>query len=209
MSSLEEIAENIREDLKARDEAREKTLHSCREAIRYCSTSIRALHRHEFEQSERLLFTARELIEEGKKAAGPYMELASAGYVRDAEKEYVEGSMLLTLVTGMTLPSPSDLGVEAAPYLKGLGEAGTELRRYLLDGIRRGDLSQSESILAAMDDIYNVLVTMDFPDALTGGLRRTTDNVRGVLEKTRSDLTLITRQKELETKLDSITKSQS
>jgi len=206
MSTLEQIAENIRQDLKSRDEAREKTLPMCRDAIRFCSTAIRALHRHEFGQAEELLQKARGLLEEGKSAAGSYMEIASSGYVRDAEKEYAEGSTLLALVTGKDLPSPTGLGIEPAAYLNGLGEAGSELRRYLLDGIRRGELSQSEDILAAMDDIYNVLVTMDFPDALTGGLRRTTDMVRGVLEKTRSDLTLIMRQKYLETKLDSFLK---
>jgi len=128
-------------------------------------------------------------------------ELAHAGFIRDAQKEFAEGSITLALVTGSSLPSPDELGVDAAAYLNGLGEAAGELRRYLLDSMRKGDLSRGEELLAAMDDIYSVLVTMDFPDAITMGLRRTTDMVRGVLEKTRSDLTLVIQQKNLENKL--------
>lgn len=127
--------------------------------------------------------------------------MTNTGFLKDAQKEYAEGCAILALVTGEPLPDPAELGVDPAAYLNGLGEAAGEVRRYLLDGIRHGDLSRGEELLAAMDDIYNVLVTMDFPDAITGGLRRTTDMVRGVLERTRSDLTLVIRQQELEKKL--------
>jgi translin len=130
-----------------------------------------------------------------------HQELASTGAVRDAQKELAEANITLALVTGKALPEPDELGVDVAAYLNGLGEAVGEIRRYLLDGMRLGNLSRGEELLAVMDDIYSMLVTMDFPDALTGGLRRTTDMVRGVLEKTRSDLTLVIRQKALETKL--------
>jgi translin len=124
----------------------------------------------------------------------------------DAQKELAEGNITLALVTGEPLPEPAEMGVEAAAYLNGLGEAVGELRRYLLDSMRRGDLSRGEELLSAMDDIYSVLVTMDFPDAITNGLRRTTDMVRGVLERTRSDLTLTMGQKELETRLEKLEK---
>ena len=70
--------------------------------------------------------------------------------------------------------------------------------------MRKGDLSRGEELLSAMDGIYSMLVTMDFPDAITGGLRRTTDVVRSILEKTRSDLTLVMRQKDLENRLEKL-----
>jgi translin len=200
VDNLENIAEELRRDLISRDEAREKLLPLCREAIRHSSHAIRAVHRQEFEQSETLVKKARELLKEAE-SIGEYSETGGAGAVRDAQKEYAEASIALALVTGKPLPHHQALGVDAAAYLNGLGEAVGEIRRYLLDAMRRGDLSRGEELLAAMDDIYSVLVTMDFPDAITGGLRRTTDMVRGVLEKTRSDLTLTIRQKELETKL--------
>jgi translin len=200
--NLDKIAEEIRQNLAAKDAAREKAIPLCREAIRCSSQAIRAVHRQEFAQAQDWLKSARSRLAEAEEAVSAYTELSSTGFVQDAQKEFAEGSILLALVTGEQLPDPDKLGIGAAPYLNGLGEAVGELRRYLLDGMRRGDLSQSEEILLAMDDIYNVLVTMDFPDAITGGLRRTTDVVRGVLEKTRSDLTLVMRQKDLENKLE-------
>ncbi len=201
MNNLESIAEHIRLSLSAKDAAREKVLPLCREAIRYSSNAIRAIHRQEFNQAETLIQSTRNLLNEAEQAVAEYSELRYAGFIRDAQKELAEASITLTLVTGKQLPDPNELGIDYAAYLNGLGEAAGELRRYLLDSIRRGDLSKGEELLSAMDNIYCTLVTMDFPDAITAGLRRTTDMVRGVLEKTRSDLTLVMRQKELETRL--------
>ncbi len=199
--NLESIADQIRLGFSAKDAAREKVLPLCREVIRHCSQAIRAIHRQEFNQAKELLGSARNRLDEVLQAIADYNELSHAGFVRDAQKEFAEGSITLALVMGNRLPSPDELGIDTAAYLNGLGEAVGELRRYLLDSMRRGDLSRGEELLAAMDDIYSILVTMDFPDAITGGLRRTTDMVRGVLEKTRSDLTLVIRQKDLENRL--------
>ena len=200
--NLDSIADLIRQGFSAKDAAREKVLPLCRKVIRHCSSTIRAVHRQEFEQAAGLLQSARNLLDEIEQAVGEYNELSYTGFFRDAQKEFAEGSITLALVTGKRLPDPIELSVDAAAYLNGLGEAVGELRRYLLDGIRHGNLSRGEELLLAMDDIYNVLVTMDFPDAITGGLRRTTDMVRGVLERTRSDLTLVMRQKDLENRLE-------
>ena len=199
--NLDSIAENIRRTLSSKDEAREKVLPRCRDTIRHCSTAIRAVHRQEFDRAKELLQSARNLLTEIEQAISAFSELNNTGFVRDAQKEFAEGSITLALVTGKQLPDPAELGVDAAAYLNGLGEAAGELRRYLLDSMRRGDLSRGEELLTDMDDIYSVLVTMDFPDAITGSLRRTTDMVRGVLERTRSDLTLVMRQKDLENRL--------
>ncbi len=202
--NLDIIAEQIRLSLSAEDAAREGALPLCREVIRYSSNAIRAVHRQEFNQAEELLKSARHLLSGAKQALTNGSEMSKTGFLRDAEKEFAEGSITLVLVTGRRLPTPDELEVGSAAYLNGLGEAVGELRRYLLDSMRRGDLSRGEELLSAMDDIYNVLVTMDFPDAITGGLRRTTDVVRGVLEKTCSDLTLVMRQKELEKRLEKL-----
>jgi len=199
--NLDSIADQIRLSFSAKDAAREKALPLCREAIRHCSHAIRAVHRQEFDQAEELLRQARNLLDQAKQAVAAYNELSHAGFIRDAQKEFAEGSITLALVTGNRLPDPSELNIDSAAYLNGLGEAVGELRRYLLDSMRRGDLSRGEELLEAMDDIYSILVTMDFPDALTGGLRRTTDMVRGVLERTRSDLTLVISQKDLKDRL--------
>ena len=199
--NLDSIADQIRLSFSAKDAAREKALPLCREAIRHCSNAIRAVHRQEFDQAEELLQQARNLLDEAKQNVTGYNELSNTGFIRDAQKEFAEGSITLALVTGNRLPDPGELNIDDASYLKGLGEAVGELRRYLLDSMRRGDLSRGEELLEAMDDIYSILVTMDFPDAITGGLRRTTDMVRGVLERTRSDLTLAISKKDLEDSL--------
>jgi translin len=199
--NLDSIAERIRQSFSAKDAAREKVLPLCREVIRYCSNTIRAVHRQEFDQAKEMLQSARNLLNELEQAVADYSELSSTGFMRSAQKEFAEGSITLALVTGNQPPTPEELGIDFSAYLNGLGEAVGELRRYLLDSMRRGDLSRCEELLSAMDDIYNILVTMDFPDAITGGLRHTTDRVRGILEKTRGDLTLVMRQKDLEERL--------
>ncbi len=202
--NLDSIAEQVRLSFSAKDMAREKALPLCREIIQYSSEAIRAVHRQEFDQAKGLLGEARKLLDEAEQAISDSHELSNIGFLKDAQKEFAEGSATLAMVTGKPLPDPNELRVDSAAYLNGLGEAVGELRRYLLDSMRKGDLSRGEELLSAMDDIYSVLVTMDFPDAITGGLRRTTDMVRGVLERTRSDLTLVIRQKELERRLEKL-----
>jgi translin len=201
--NLDSIANQIRQSFLAKDAAREKALPLCREVIRYCSKAIRTVHRQEFSQAKELLKSARNLLDKIKQIAAEHNELSYTGLVRDAQKEFAEGSITLALITGKRLPEPDELRVDYAAYLNGLGEAVGELRRYLLDSMRRGDLSRGEELLSVMDDIYTTLATMDFPEAVTGGLRRTTDMVRGTLERTRSDLTLAIRQKDLGEKLGS------
>ena len=201
---LDKIADKIRADFQAKDAAREKALPLCREAIRYCSQSIRAVHRQEFDKAKDMLASAQKLVTNAGKAVADYDELRNHHALLDAQKEFAEGRITLALITGQELPAPEELAVADAAYLNGLGEAVGELRRYILDGLRKGDLSRGEELLQAMDDIYDVLVTMDFPDALTGSLRRTTDMVRAVLERTRSDLTLTIQQKSLENRIKEI-----
>lgn len=201
-SGLEEIVQRIRADFAAKDAAREKALRLCREVIRYSSNAIRAVHRNEFDRARSSLDSARDQLREAGEALSQHSELSHPGFLHDSQKEYAEGCATLALVRNDVLPTPEELGVSNAAYLHGLGEAVGEMRRHLLDTIRRGDLSTCEDFLSNMDDIYGVLVTMDFPDALTYGLRRTTDVVRSILEKTRGDLTMAMMQRDLEQKLE-------
>jgi len=203
-SNLEDIAQRIRTDFIAKDAAREKALRLCREAIRHSANSIRAIHRGEFDNTRSSLDSARRCLQEAGEALANCSDLLHSGYVHDSQKEYAEGCITLALALRETLPTPEELGVRYAAYLHGLGEAVGEMRRHLLDTIRKGDISRCEQILSDMDDIYSILVTMDFPDALTYGLRRATDVVRGILEKTRGDLTVAVRQRDLEQKLDRV-----
>jgi translin len=198
---LEEIADRVRAAFSEKDGAREKALSDSREAVRYCSEAIRAVHRGEYTEAKQKLSTVKKMLNVLDKELKDYPDLLYSGFVYSAHKEYAEGCATLSLITQSTIPDPDELGVDYAAYLNGLAEAVGELRRHILDIIRKGDIERCEELLESMDDIYGVLVTMDFPDAMTGGLRRTTDATRGILERTRGDLTVTARQWQLEKKL--------
>lgn len=201
MQGLDAIEEKIRSKFVAKNGARDAALAKSREVIRHCSLSVRASHRGEFAEAEKTLTTASSVVDAMKADVAAYPDLYFTGYVQDALKEFAEANIVYALLTDRQLPDPDAIGVDYAAYLNGLGEGATELRRYVLDIIRHDRLERSEAMLQAMEDIYSMLVTMDFPDALTGGLRRETDVVRGVLEKTRGDLTVAWRQQKLEARL--------
>lgn len=198
MQELDVIGEKVRRKLEAKNAARDAALATSRELIRHCALSIRATHRAEYNAASDLLGQARAIAAQMKDHVAAYPDLYFTGYVQDALKELAEAHVVHALITGKPLPDPDTLGVDYAAYLNGLGEAAGELRRYSLDIIRHDTSEKVELVLNAMEDIYSLLVTMDFPDALTGGLRRTTDMVRGVLERTRGDLTVAARQEKLE-----------
>ena len=196
--TFETIGQEALEHLKLKHEARERALPKSRAAIRYCANSIRAIHRHEFEKAAELLAQASALLKEIDSDLRNHQDIFYAGFVQDAQKEYTEASTFSALAQNRPLPLASDLSVDWAPYLNGLGEAVGELRRYILDQLRRSNFDNCEMYWRYMDDIYALLITIDFPDAITGGLRRTTDTARGILEKTRGDLTFAVRQAQLE-----------
>ncbi|MCX6380230.1 MAG: haloacid dehalogenase [Armatimonadetes bacterium] len=201
--SLEEIANSIRAQMESSNSAREEALKICREVIQLSSRTIRAIHREEMTNAQTLLAEAKNRVERAKSVLKEHPDLLHAGYVHDSQKEYVEAETMLAIVTGQPIPSPEVMGVEPAAYLNGLAEAASESRRHVLDRLRLDDIAQAERVLKRMDDIYYELVTFDFPDAITGGLRRTTDALRAVLERTRADLTLTLSQKRLQSSLQS------
>lgn len=198
MSRLEEIVETIAQNFAEKNAARERALALSREVIRSSANAIRAVHRGEMERAAALLQAAGKAVAEAAGVLQPHPEIFHAGFVQDAQKEYAEASVTDAIIRGAALPGPAELHVAYAPYLNGLGEAVGEMRRYILDYLRRGELSRCEELLRVMEDIYSLLVTIDYPDAMTGGLRRTTDVTRGILEKTRGDLTVAARQYQLE-----------
>jgi len=204
IEDLEIIAAKFRPYFAAEDEAREKTLRSCRQVIRCSADAIRAVHRQEHDKAKQLLDSAHELVRGLNNDLAGHGKLFHSGFVHDAQKEFAEGCITLALIAGEDLPKPEELSVSNAAYLDGLGESVGELRRYILDSLRRGDFSRCEELLSIMDEIYGILMTMDFPELLAHGLRRTTDAIRGIIERTRGDLTVALRQKDLETKLNKL-----
>ena len=187
---LDDISEGIRRRFDERMEARERALPASRRAIRACANAIRAIHREEWDRAHRLMDEAKAAIDEGLEAVRDQPEIRFAGYLQDAQKEYAEARVTEAVVTGPGIPTPEELGVEDAPYLNGIAEAIGEGRRHILDLLRHGKVAEGEATLSAMDDLYTVLVTMDYPDAITGNLRRSTDVARSLIEKTRGDLSV-------------------
>jgi translin len=201
---VEPVVEQIRQHLTTKSAAREVGLARARETIRASANAIRAIHRQDFATGERLVGEAGAALRAGVEALRAHPDLLHGGFVHDAAKEYAEARLFLALTRGEGLPDPAGLGVDPVSYLHGLAETVGELRRQLLDYLRRGQVERCEPLLEAMDEIYTQLVTIDFPDAMTAGLRRSTDAARGILEKTRGDLTVAIRQRDLESRLASL-----
>jgi translin len=206
MDKLESIGDQIRLHLEEKNAARDKALQRSRTLIRHCSVAIRAVHRGEMPLAEEHLKKAGELQITLRDELAPYPDLYHAGYTMSALKEYAEANIVYALFGGESLPDPDTLGVEYTAFLGGLGEAVGEMRRRVLDILRHDDVGEAERLLSAMEDIYGLLVTIDFPDALTGNLRRITDMVRGVVERTRGDLTTSLQQHALKEALESVEK---
>jgi translin len=196
-TTINEIGERVLARLEATNAARERALSETRQIVRLSANAIRAAHRDDFDEAARLVGQARQMQDALVAELRDHPNIYWSGYVQDAQKEYAEANIVLGIISGRGVPSPEDLSVENAVYLNGLGEAAGELRRYVLDALRRWQPERAETLLVAMDDIYGLLVTVDYPDAITGGLRRTTDMVRGVLERTRGDLTVALQNRNL------------
>lgn len=197
MVDLGALQEAVLARLQAKHDARERALTASRRATRAAANAIRAIHRDERDRATALLEESRGAIAEAEAACEGHPEVEHTGFLADARKEYVEARTTYALVAGGELPGPDDLGVGEAEYLNGLAETVGELRRRVLDRLRAGELAAAEGLLVAMDDIYALLVTIDFPDGVTGGLRRATDVTRGILERTRGDVTTALMQERL------------
>jgi translin len=178
--------------------AREAALPACRRAIRAAGSSIRAVHRLDAAAATALADQSEAALREAQQKLAPFPAVAHAGFLHDAEKEYVEARAVAALVASEPVPSPGDLRVSPTAWMRGVAEAASELRRHLLDRLREGDLDRGEALLASMDDVYGALVVVDYPDALTNGLRRTLDALRAVLERSRGDVTTTALQTRLQ-----------
>jgi len=198
---LQTIVDTINQNFEVKNAVRDRTLNRSRELIRSCANSIRATQRGDDTEARRLLDIARQTAVSMQAEARQYPDVYFAGYTQDALKEMAEAYLTRSIILEETIPTPEELDVDYPAYLNGLAEAAGELRRFALDALRRGHVAQSDRILGHMDDIYSLLVTVDFSSAITGGLRRNTDMVRGVLERTRGDVTTAMRQESMKAAL--------
>jgi translin len=197
MHKLEQITDRIRKTFDARTSARDLALAQARQLTRACSLAIRAVHREEADTMNAHLQEARQLADTLRDSLAAYPDLFYAGYTQDALKEFVEANVTCALIRNEPLLTPEELVVEPSTYLNGLAEVVGELRRRSLDILRHGYSPEVERLLGIMDEIYSIMVTMDYPDAITNGLRRQTDLARGIIEKTRGDITFSLRGEHL------------
>jgi translin len=197
MQRIETLVAGCVATIEASHAARERAIMASRALIRQCANCIRAAHRGDLSEATTLLADAEGIAGQLRTATEQYPELRFAGYTQDALKEFAEANLVFAMLFGGDLPSADALQIDPAAYLNGLAEAASELRRAILDGLRRGEVERGEQLLGVMDDVYSALVTVDYPDAITGGLRRTTDALRAVLERTRGDMTAALRQEQL------------
>jgi translin len=202
--SLKPICEKIRRDFDSKDAAREQALSRAREVIRNSANAIRAIHRGEYDEANALMEQNARLLRELDQVLDGHPEIHYGGFVHDAQKEYAEARQTYALIRGEPLPDPDDLAVGYPAYLNALGEAVGELRRHALDRIRHNELDWGEGILAAMDEIYYAMVSFDYPTAISGGLKRTADVTRSLIERTRGDITNAIRQQRLEAALSEL-----
>ncbi len=194
MADIQTIIQNINQDFSTKAEVRDRTLRRSRELISHCAKAIQATHRVDEAEAERLLTIAQDIAQDMIDQAKQFPDVYYAGYTQDALKELAEAHLVRALILQKPLPTPQTLNIENAAYVNGLAEAVGELRRHTLDALRRGQVERGEYILSLMDEIYIELMTVDFPSAITHGLRRNIDMVRGVTERTRGDVTTAVRQ---------------
>ena len=198
---LAAIAARAREHLELRNQAREQAFPISREVVRFSANAIRAVHRGDLDEARSLLGRADERLKETQSIREEAPEIYYAGFMNDARKEFSEAHVTLAVLAGEKIPQPADLGVEPSTFLNGMAEVIGELRRYILDALRQDTVDRCQEFMGVMDEIYGILVTIDYPEAVTGGLRHSTDQMRGVLERTRGDLTMALRQHKLEAQL--------
>jgi translin len=199
---LDRLATDLHQRFDDTTAAREQALPAARRSIRASANSIRAIHRLEFDRARALIEESRTALQGGLDSVRDHPAVRFAGYLQDAQKEYAEANITLAIVTGGEVPTPEALGIEDAPYLNGMAEAIGEARRRVLDILRTGAVDEGERLLGAMEDMYGVLVTIDYPDAVTLNLRRSTDVARSLIEKTRGDLSIAFVQRDLHDALD-------
>jgi translin len=201
MNGFDEIADRIRESFERRNRIRDAALAQSRNLTRHAARAIRAIHREDSALAQEHLAEANELAQAMREGLSEDPDLYYSGYAQDALKEFCEAHLTVAIILDRELPSPDDLQVEYATYLNGMAEVVGELRRRIMDIMREGHSPEVERLLEVMEEMYAQLVTMDFPDALTYGLRRRTDIARSIIERTQADITISYRQQELEKSL--------
>lgn len=195
---FEKLTDDAIQDFEARHQVREDALRQTRKLTRFAANAIRAIHRDELHTAEENMAEAEKIVDGLLASLQDFPEFYFSGYTQDSLKEYIEARLTINMLEDKPLPTPEDLRMEYSTYLRGMAETIGEMRRRCLDILRQGYSDEAERLLDVMDEIYAMLVTIDYPDAITYGLRRQTDLVRGIIERTRADLTMSLREQHMQ-----------
>ena len=206
MHGIREICDNIRIRFDEMDRAREQSLNVSRRIIRNSGDAIKAIHRGEWDQADALVSETGAMVRQVNDLLCSFPDIYYSGFVGNAQAEYAEVSVLRAVLKGTDIPSPHELNIDDAAYLNGIGDAIGELRRYILDLIRKGRAGEGEKYLDIMDEFYTELMSVDYPDAITHGLRKKTDTARSLIERTRGDLTNALQVKDLKNAMKELEK---
>lgn len=188
----------MRKHFDAQEELREKVLDVSREVIRLSARAIAATHREDQSNADEFLAKARDTLLTLTEAVKAEPRLANSGIILAAYQEYGEATLVRALIRDGKLLTPEELSIPYKPYLAALADAAGELRRHALDSIRADEVERAERALKLMEEIFELLMEFDYPDAILPGMKRKQDMVRRVIEHTRGDLTIAIRQRRLE-----------
>ncbi|MEM3670336.1 MAG: hypothetical protein QW767_01140 [Thermoprotei archaeon] len=170
-------------------EIRQKVTDTCLQIIEACGESVSHIHRNERALSDSKLLEARKLIGLVRQMVKRHPSSARLAIVRDAMCEYVEASCLRSVVTVGSVPSYKSFNVEPDEYLLGLADLVGELRRLCFDLIRKDRLGDAESVFHKMEEVYELVISFEYPKQYVKGLRHKVDVDRRLLDDTRLILT--------------------
>ncbi|KON31216.1 hypothetical protein AC482_01565 [miscellaneous Crenarchaeota group-15 archaeon DG-45] len=186
---LREVVERAAARLRTREKARDEVLSRARRARMLSKQAILLIHNGALSEAEEKIREARRLLGEAEPYVEEHAELAGFNEVRATAEEHAEASILHGLKASGAFPAPEEVGVPLYAYVLGLGDVVGELRRDALEAMRVGDLEAAEADLGVMEDIYLSLISLEEVSLLLEGIRRKLDIARGVIERTRGELT--------------------
>ncbi|MCD6227324.1 hypothetical protein J7J90_02405 [Candidatus Micrarchaeota archaeon] len=176
--------DSIIKDLTRKEKALDKILSMNRETIRLCAKGIKLVHQGKMKDAKPLI----------TKISSKLKVIRSHGiefqnYYHQVEQEYAEFVIFYNLVLGKQPPDYKKMKITYTSYLTGLMDCIGELRRYMLDSIRRKDIKTAEHMFNLMEELYNATLPLHFSRALLPNFKQKQDVSRRQVEFARSELT--------------------
>ena len=182
--NFDKVFDSIRVQLDKLDADREKILRSNREIIRSCSQIIESIHRNDLKDIETKIKETRESIAEIEKNARKTENVIRKNYLTTVNQEFTEAVTFFHYATGKEIPTYQELNVNPYEYILGLADLVGELKRMVLNSIRKDDYDKAEEIYEFMDELYQKLFSLDYPSGMLPGFRKKVDVARNIVRRT-------------------------